>query len=62
MTFSVKYIKRVDGLVGCYRGLGPKIIGTVVSSIGSEKIALKLGFERIPDDNKDESELSEEES
>lgn len=62
IEFSVKYIKRVDGLFGCYRGLGPKVIGTLVSSIGSEKIALKLGFERIPDDNKDESELSEEES
>lgn len=58
----VKYIKRVDGLVGCYRGLAPKVVGTLVSSIGSENIAIKLGFERIPNDNKDESELTEEES
>ncbi len=61
-TFTVKYIKRVDGIVGCYRGLAPKIVGTIVSSIGSEKVAIKLGFEKIPDDNKDESELSDEES
>lgn len=62
LFFTVKYIKQVDGLVGCYRGLGPKVFGTIISSIGSEKIAIKLGFERIPDDSKDESELSEEES
>lgn len=48
--------------MGCYRGLGPKVVGTIVSSIGSEKIALKLGFETIPDDDKNEIELSEEES
>lgn len=60
--FTVKYIKRVDGLVGCYRGLAPKVLGTIVSSIGSEKIAIKFGFEKIPDDHKDESELTEEES
>lgn len=48
--------------MGCYRGLAPKVVGTIISSIGSENIAVKLGFERIPDDNKDESELTEEES
>lgn len=60
--FTVKYIKQVDGLIGCYRGLAPKLLGTIAASIGSEKIAIKLGFEKIPDDNKDESELSEVES
>lgn len=60
--FTVKYIKKVDGLAGCYRGLAPKVIGSIVSSVGSEKIAIKLGFEKIPDDNKDERELTDEES
>jgi mitochondrial carrier len=38
----------------------PKLVGSVVSSFGSEKVANKLGIPEI-DETKDETELSEEE-
>ncbi|XP_055378790.1 mitochondrial carrier homolog 2 [Condylostylus longicornis] len=54
------YIKRVDGFSGCYRGLTPKLVGTVVGSICSERIADKLG---VTDDKlrQESEELSDEE-
>lgn len=35
----VKHIKTVDGFSGCYRGLGPKICGNLVSAVATQKIA-----------------------
>jgi len=39
--FSVGYIKRVDGFVGCYRGLGPKLCANAISSITYQKLYVK---------------------
>lgn len=59
---TVKHIKSVDGLYGCYRGLSPKILGSIVGAIGSKKVADKLGLDEFDgDDSKDESEITEEE-
>jgi len=59
----VKHIKSVDGLTGCYRGLTPKLIGSVAAVIGSEEVAAKFGFaEAHEDDDKDEVELTDERS
>lgn len=58
----VKHIKSVDGLVGCYRGLTPKLIGTVVSVIGSKKVADSLELDVFDaNESKDSAELTDEE-
>lgn len=58
----MQHIKRVDGLSGCYRGLTPKLVGSIVGVIGSKKVAEKFGLnENYQSDSKDESELTEEE-
>lgn len=36
------YIKSVDGFTGCFRGLGPRLLGNILSSYYSEKLALVL--------------------
>uniref|UniRef100_A0A182SKX0 Uncharacterized protein n=1 Tax=Anopheles maculatus TaxID=74869 RepID=A0A182SKX0_9DIPT len=36
------YIKSVDGFTGCFRGLGPRLLGNILSSYYSEKIAVVL--------------------
>jgi len=41
------HIRRVDGVIGCYRGLTPKIIGTIVSLFASEKFAEKLNLKPL---------------
>ncbi|XP_022915786.1 mitochondrial carrier homolog 2-like [Onthophagus taurus] len=51
----VKHIKSVDGLVGCYRGLFPKVCGNLVCAITTEKIVEKfdrdlMGRDDIDDD------------
>lgn len=58
---TVKHIKRVDGLSGCYRGLTPKIIGAIIGSIGSAKIASKLGLEERTENELDETKNTEDE-
>lgn len=58
----VKHIKSVDGLAGCYRGLTPKLIGTVVSVIGSKKVADSLQLDEYDaNESKDSEELTDEE-
>lgn len=53
----------MDGFTGCYRGLTPKLVGSVAGVIGSQKLLEKLGFDAEEDaEEKDESDLSEEES
>lgn len=56
---SVSYIKSVDGLVGCYRGLGPKLVGNIVSTHFSEHIADKMGMVKVEESEKDD--MNEEE-
>jgi carrier protein len=43
--FSVAYIKSVDGFVGCYRGLGPKLCAYTISSITHQKVHEQIKFE-----------------
>lgn len=60
--FTVKHIKSVDGFYGCYRGLTPKLVGSIVSVIGSKKVAAKLQLDEVDaNENKDSEELTEEE-
>ncbi|XP_030375502.1 mitochondrial carrier homolog 2 [Scaptodrosophila lebanonensis] len=54
------HIRKIDGFAGCYRGLTPKLVGSVLSLVVSERIAEKLGLPQ-QDDMKDESDLSDEE-
>ncbi|XP_023167116.1 mitochondrial carrier homolog 2 [Drosophila hydei] len=54
------HIRTVDGFYGCYRGLAPKLAGSVLSMVVSERVAEKLGLAHQQD--KDESELTEEEN
>ncbi|ALC44077.1 Mtch [Drosophila busckii] len=53
------HIKKIDGFYGCYRGLAPKLAGSILSMALSERVAEKLGL--APKKEKDESELDEEE-
>lgn len=58
----MKHIKSVDGLAGCYRGLTPKLIGTVISVIGSKKVADSLELDAYDaNESKDSDELTDEE-
>lgn len=42
--FLAGHIRRVDGFYGCYRGLTPKLVGSVFSMVLSEKIAYRMGL------------------
>ncbi|CAD7081906.1 unnamed protein product [Hermetia illucens] len=54
------HIKKMDGFIGCYRGLAPKLVGSIVGSICSERIADKLGLAVVIDeDTKDDADLSD---
>ncbi|KAH8232735.1 hypothetical protein KR038_002765 [Drosophila bunnanda] len=53
------HIRRIDGFYGCYRGLAPKLIGSIVALVVSERVADKLDLVQ-PEDNKDDTHLSEE--
>lgn len=46
------YIRRMDGITGCYRGLTPKLLGNIASVLGSEKIAEQLGL-GVPPEKED---------
>lgn len=50
----VGHIKSVDGFIGCYRGLTPKLVGSVLSSHFSEKVADKLGMATVDDSEKED--------
>lgn len=54
------HIRQIDGFYGCYRGLAPKLVGSVVALVVSERVADKLGLDK-PDEIKDDLDLSEEE-
>ncbi|XP_022226701.1 mitochondrial carrier homolog 2 [Drosophila obscura] len=53
------HIKRIDGFYGCYRGLAPKLVGSVVAMVVSERVADKLGLNQL-EETKDDTDLSEE--
>ncbi|SPP84783.1 mitochondrial carrier homolog 2 [Drosophila guanche] len=53
------HIKRIDGFYGCYRGLAPKLVGSVVAMVVSERVADKLGLNQL-EENKHDTDLSEE--
>lgn len=59
----VKHIKKVDGFSGCYRGLTPKLVGSVVSVLVTKRITEKFGFDDNDndDDSKDDLKLTAEE-
>lgn len=62
LSDSVKHIKRVDGFYGCYRGLSPKLVGSIVGVVASKKVADKLGLsENDETEYKDDSEITDEE-
>ncbi|KAM7355641.1 mitochondrial carrier homolog 1 [Cochliomyia hominivorax] len=54
------HIRQIDGFYGCYRGLTPKLVGSICSMVFSEKIANRLGLQAI-EDKKDEDLLTAEE-
>lgn len=59
-SFAAGHIKKMDGFIGCYRGLAPKLVGSIVGSICSERIADKLGLAVVIDeDTKDDADLSD---
>lgn len=51
----VGYIKRTDGLCGCFVGIGPKLAGMIIGSFGSERIAKRLGYGEIVDTRQTET-------
>ncbi|XP_068141995.1 mitochondrial carrier homolog 2 [Drosophila tropicalis] len=54
------HIRKIDGFYGCYRGLAPKLVGSVLSMVVSERVTQELGL-NPPEEIKDESDLTEEE-
>ncbi|KAH8234934.1 hypothetical protein KR032_005864 [Drosophila birchii] len=54
------HIRRIDGFYGCYRGLAPKLVGSIVALVVSDRVADKLGLVQT-EEIKDDSHLSEEE-
>lgn len=59
LSILVSYIKNVDGWSGCYRGLFPKLIGNVISSHMSEKMADRLGLAAIDEEKSNDRELTD---
>lgn len=56
----VRYIKSVDGFSGCYRGLVPKVCGSIAGAVASQKIVERMERDD-PDEEVDEDTLTEEE-
>ncbi|XP_065361036.1 mitochondrial carrier homolog 2 [Calliphora vicina] len=54
------HIRKIDGFYGSYRGLTPKLVGSICSMIFSEKIANRLGLHAM-EDKKDEDLLTDDE-
>lgn len=60
VALAAGHIRRIDGFYGCYRGLAPKLVGSLVAMVVSDRVADQLGLEQ-PEENKDDSQLSDEE-
>lgn len=56
--FSVRHIKKVDGLTGCYRGLVPKLCSYTVSTIACQKTAEYLQLDVVQNEDEDEEDES----
>ncbi|XP_019871349.2 mitochondrial carrier homolog 2-like [Aethina tumida] len=54
----VKHIKSVDGFSGCYRGLAPKVCGSLLSAVVTQKIIDSM--EPVENENDNEQEEPEE--
>ncbi|XP_049822715.1 mitochondrial carrier homolog 2-like [Aethina tumida] len=50
----VNYIRRIDGIVGCYRGLAPKLCGNLLSMAVTQKM-----MDLMPPDDEKEDETEE---
>lgn len=50
----VGHIRQADGLSGCFVGLVPKLMGTVVAGFGSERIAKRLGYGEVHSEGRSE--------
>lgn len=48
----VKHIKSIDGFTGCYRGLVPKVCGSLASAVASQKVIERM--DRNHDNNLDD--------
>lgn len=59
-TPTAGHIRKIDGFYGCYRGLTPKLVGSICSMVFSEKVADRLGLKAI-EETKDDENLSDEE-
>lgn len=57
--FLASHIRKIDGLYGWYRGLTPKLVGSVFSMMLSEKVVHHLGLNPTVD-AKDTENLSNE--
>lgn len=55
------HLKRTDGFFGLFRGLSPKLVGMILSSVGSEKLAQKVGLGAVEKTSKDDDEPNGEE-
>lgn len=44
------YIRKTDGLAGCYRGLTPRLIGSFLGTFAAERIADKLKLAAVTDE------------
>jgi carrier protein len=51
----VKYIKSVDGFMGCYRGLGPRICQSLVASAVFKRVACRNPFLKQNDANNEQN-------
>lgn len=54
--FLVKHIKSVDGFMGCYVGLAPKLCGNIMSAVVTQKLYENLD---VIDDEDSDEELTE---
>lgn len=59
-TPTAGHIRKIDGFYGCYRGLTPKLVGSICSMVFSEKVADRLGLKAI-EETKDDENLTDEE-
>ena len=51
LILTVRYIKSVDGFLGCYKGLAPRLCGSTVSSIVYNTLTTKYAAENITEDD-----------
>ncbi|KAH0946489.1 hypothetical protein HN011_011750 [Eciton burchellii] len=54
----IKYIKKVDGFTGCYRGLVPKLCSYTVSTIAYDKTLEYIQSNTVQNDEEDEEDES----